>query len=172
MTSRGDTRPELPFDPDAPPRGARPLHRLPGALVWVAIGGVAGTAARYALALAKPPPAGAWPWATFIVNIAGAFILGALLEALARAGTDSGWRRNVRLLAGTGFCGSLTTYSTFAVEADLLVRDHAAGTALGYLAASLIVGLIATAAGIAAATGHHRWRRARPAAAPAATDEP
>ncbi len=164
MTSRDDTRPELPIDPDTPPGATRPLHLRPGAAARVALGGVIGTAARYGLALLRPTPPGGWPWATFAVNIAGALLLGALLEALVRAGDDTGWRRHARLLLGTGFCGSLTTYSTFAVEADLLVRDHATGTALAYLAASLVSGIAAVAVGIAAAAGHHRYRRPRGAA--------
>lgn len=161
MASRDDTRPELPIDPDVPARAARPLHLRPRAAVWVAAGGIAGTAVRYGLALLWPTPAGGWPWATFVVNVVGAFVLGVLLEALVRAGDDSGWRRRLRLLLGTGFCGSLTTYSTFAVEADLLVRDHATGTAAAYLAASLVAGVAAVAAGIAVATGHQHYRRVR-----------
>jgi CrcB protein len=161
VASRDDTRPELPLDPDAPSLAPRPLHLRPGAAAVVAVGGLAGTAARYGLALGLPTPVAGWPAATFVVNLVGAFLLGSLLEALARSGSDAGWRRRVRLLAGTGFCGSLTTYSTFAVEADLLVRNHAAWLAAGYLGASLIGGVAATAAGIAAATGHHRYRRRR-----------
>lgn len=162
MASRDDTRPELPIDPDAPAPPARPLHLRPRAAAWVAVGGVVGTAGRYGLALLWPPSAGGWPWATFVVNVLGAFVLGGLLEALVRAGDDSGWRRRLRLLVGTGFCGSLTTYSTFAVEADLLVRDRATGIAVAYLATSLVSGAAAVAAGIALATGHH-YRRARAA---------
>lgn len=153
-----DTRPELPPEPDTP----SPLaHLRLDAVLWVAAGGIVGTAGRYALALAAPTPAGAWPWATFAVNVAGSFVLGALLEALARSRGPARRLRRLRLFGGTGFCGSLTTYSTFAVEADLLVRDHAAGTAAAYLAASLLTGLAAAAAGIASAAGQHGYRRRR-----------
>lgn len=151
MTSRGDTRPELPLDPDSPEPLPGPLHLRASAVASVAIGGIAGTAARYGLALALPTPVAGWPWATFVANLVGAFILGVLLEGLARSGPDAGLRRRIRLLAGTGFCGSLTTYSTFAVEADLLLRDRAVGVAAGYLAASLLGGALAAAAGIAIA---------------------
>lgn len=161
MTSGHHTRPEPPLDPDALARAPRPLHLRPDAAAWVAAGGLLGTAVRYSLALTVPTSARAWPWATFVVNLVGAFVLGVLLEGLARSGSDSGWRRRVRLFAGTGFCGALTTYSTFAVEADLLVRDSDVGLALGYLAVSLLGGAVATAAGIAAATGHHHYRRTR-----------
>jgi fluoride exporter len=148
-----DARPELPLDPDTP----SPLaHMRLDAVLWVAAGGIAGTAVRYALALAAPTPTGAWPWATFAVNVAGSFVLGALLEALARSSGPADRLRRIRLFGGTGFCGSLTTYSTFAVEADLLVRDHAAGTAAGYLVASLGAGLAAAGAGIAVAARYRR----------------
>jgi fluoride exporter len=151
VTSPADPRPELPVDPDSP---SPPLHLRPSAAAWVAAGGVIGTAARYAVALALPTPAASWPWATFVVNLVGAFVLGVLLEALAQSGADSGWRRRLRLLIGTGFCGSLTTYSTFAVEVDLLLHHSAGPIAAGYLAASLVGGIAVTAGGIAVAA---RW---------------
>ena len=137
----------------------RPGHRVrPASIALVALGGVVGTAGRYGLELAVPTPTGGWPWATFVVNLVGAFVLGALLEALARSGADLAVRRRVRLLIGTGFCGSLTTYSTFAVEINLLVRAHEPVTAFGYLAVSVVAGIAVTAAGIAAATNHQRYR--------------
>ena len=92
-----------------------------------------------------------WPWGTFAANLVGAFVLGVLLEALARRGPDAGGRQRLRLLAGTGFCGGLTTYSTLATEADLLVRADAVGTVLGYLAATVVAGAAVTWAGIALA---------------------
>jgi fluoride exporter len=125
----------------------------------VAAGGFVGTAARYGLTLLEPARSGTWPWPTFIANLAGAFVLGALLQGLARSGPDAGWRQRIRLLLGTGFCGALTTYSTLATEADLLVRSHDRWLALGYLGTTLVGGLVATVGGVAAATGHHRYRR-------------
>ncbi len=130
----------------------------PAAMALVALGGIVGTAARYGFARAVPTPSGSWPWATFTVNLVGAFVLGALLEALARSGADVAIQRRVRSLVGTGFCGSLTTCSTFAVEIDLLVRAHDPGTAIAYLVASLFAGIAVTAAGIAAAANHRRYR--------------
>lgn len=149
----------LPFDPDAPDERGRNRPVLPraGLAGLVFVGGCAGTAARYAFAELAPTRAGAWPLGTFTANLVGAFVLGALLEALARAGTDTGWRRRARLLVGTGFCGGLTTYSTLAVETDLLVTDGAARLALGYLAATVLAGAVATTLGIAAAAGHRRY---------------
>lgn len=127
----------------------RPTHLRPHALLAVAVGGVAGTCARYGAAHLHPVHAGQWPWATFAVNILGAFLLGLLLEALTRLGPDSHWRQRARLLLGTGFLGSFTTYSAFAVEADQLLRGGHPALAAAYTAATLLVGLVATAAGIA-----------------------
>jgi CrcB protein len=154
-------RAELPLDPDAPEEAGvrRPLHFRWDALLLVLTGGFVGTMARYGLSVAAPTRSGHWPWATFIANMAGAFILGALLEWLARGGPDADWRPRARLFAGTGFCGGFTTYSTMAVEADLLVRDRDAGLAVGYLAASVVLGFVATLLGIAVAVGRHRLRR-------------
>jgi fluoride exporter len=51
------------------------------------------------------------PLATLLINLAGAFLLGVLLERLGRARGEPQRRRLVRLLAGTGFLGGFTTYS-------------------------------------------------------------
>ncbi|HET9690947.1 MAG TPA: CrcB family protein, partial [Acidimicrobiales bacterium] len=105
-----------PAPPVAPsPSPARRLHHTPTAMALVVVGGFAGAGGREAVEQALPPSPGAFPVATFAINLAGAFVLGALLEALVRAGDDTGWRRRARLVAGTGFCGAFTTYSTLAV---------------------------------------------------------
>jgi CrcB protein len=160
MAIRGnpDRHGELPLDPDTADAPFA-LALRPTAIALVALGGFAGTIARYGLARAEPTRTGSWPWGTFIANIVGAFVLGALLELLARSGPDQGWRQRARLLLGTGFCGALTTFSTLAVEGDLLIRAHDAGRASAYLAASLGAGLLATVIGIAAAAAAHRRRR-------------
>lgn len=164
MPRVGDPNSELPLDPDVQDEGQRsprPLHLRLDAVLLVLVGGVVGTLARYGAAVHEPTRTGHWPTATLVVNLVGAFVLGALLEGLARRGPDTGVRQRARLLLGTGFCGSLTTYSTLAVEADLLVRDHRAALAGLYLGVSVFGGLLATIAGIAVATGHHRWRHGR-----------
>lgn len=154
MTLGPDRHPELPLDPDAPDvrPPISPLHLRPGALLLVAVGGAVGTLARYGLGELEPTRSGRWPWGTFVANLLGALVLGVLLELLARRGTDAGRRRQLRLLLGTGFCGGLTTYSTLAVETDLLVRSHRPGLALGYLAVSVAAGFLAAGLGIAAAS--------------------
>lgn len=142
-------------------RSARPLHRTPIAMALVLSGGFLGAAAREAIEQALPAANGRFPLATFLINLAGAFALGLLLEALVRAGDDVGTRRRARLIGGTGFCGAFTTYSTFAVETVQLGRAGHPATAALYAIATVIGGLITATAGIAVAAARHRRSVAR-----------
>ena len=122
----------------------------------VGVGGVAGTVARYEVSLLVPATRG-WPLATLAVNVSGAFLLGLLLERLARADAVTRWRRPVRLLLGTGFLGSFTTFSSFAVETERLLAYGSGGTAAGYLSVSLVAGLAACVAGVVTGSLSLRW---------------
>ncbi|BBY43517.1 fluoride efflux transporter CrcB [Mycolicibacterium celeriflavum] len=103
-------------------------------LLAVFVGGALGTAARAAAETLAAPEPGHWPWATFAVNIVGAFVLGYVATRL--PGTS--YRRP---LLGTGLCGGLTTFSTMQVEIlKMLEREHF-GLAVGYAAASVAAGL-------------------------------
>lgn len=116
----------------------------PGLLGTIAAGGAAGTVARAAIDRALPAGVSGFPWATWTVNIAGSLIIGlVVVVTLERAAPG----RFARPLIGTGFCGGLTTFSTFVVETDRLVRAGRAGIAAAYVAASLAAGLLAVAAG-------------------------
>ncbi len=106
-----------------------------------------GTALRAQLEGAFAAPAGQWPWVTFGINLVGSFVLGGLLEVLSRTGSDVGWRRAVRVGFGTGVIGGFTTYSTFIVEAALLLRDGHAATGVAYSVVSLVLGLLTATAG-------------------------
>jgi CrcB protein len=138
------------IDPDPGPLTA-PLVALVG------LGGMFGTASRYYLGQWLPAGTG-FPRGTFIANLIGALVLGVLLESLAQRGDDRGGRRRIRLLIGTGFCGGLTTYSTLAVESDLLLRAHRHGLAVAYAVASVALGVLVAAAGIAISARRHRHR--------------
>ncbi len=158
-----DAHSELPVDPDvsdvqAPP--TRPLHLRPSALAWVFAGGIVGTALRYYAERAVPHDGAAWPWATFSVNLAGAFVLGLLLEALARLGDDAGWRQRARLCAGTGGCGAFTTYSAFALEVVVLGRNGHVGTGVAYACATVVAGIVAAWLGIVVAARSRSGARA------------
>jgi fluoride exporter len=141
-------------------RAHRPVHLHPRFVLVVITGGVFGAWSRYGLSTVLPSPGG-WPLPTLIINVTGALMLGALLEALVRRGPDAGRRRMIRLLAGTGFMGAFTTYSTLALEADTLIGADRAVDAVVYVAATLLGGAVATVAGIRAAAAHHRRMSAR-----------
>jgi fluoride exporter len=153
-----DSHAELPVDPDVPARRGRPLHLRPSALAWVFAGGIVGTALRYHIENLLPHDGSAWPWGTFLINLSGAFVLGGLLEGLARLGDDSGTRQRVRLCAGTGFCGAFTTYSTFALEVVSLGRHDYLATAISYGVLSVIGGVITAWLGIVVMASVHRRR--------------
>lgn len=82
-------------------------------VVLVAIGGAVGAILRYFITVwVQRAHRSAFPWGTLVVNISGSLVLG-FLTALALRGAESG---EVSALLGTGLCGALTTYSTFAYE--------------------------------------------------------
>jgi fluoride exporter len=83
---------------------------------------------------------------TLTVNVAGSALLGAVLGA---AGVP-GW---VLSLVATGFCGTLTTFSTFGADVVRLLEERLLGRALACLAATLVLGIGAAAAGYAVARG-------------------
>jgi CrcB protein len=103
-------------------------------------GGALGTAARAALSDAFPQPATSWPWPTFTVNIAAAFLLGYFVTRLQERLPLSSYRRP---LLGTGLCGGLSTFSTMQVEILKMLGAHAWGLAAGYTAASAGAGYAA-----------------------------
>lgn len=125
----------------------RPAHLRPGLLAVVLAGGTLGTAAREGLSLAFPATGGV-AWVIVGINVLGAFLLGLLLEALARRGPDAGRRRLLRLGLGTGVLGGFTTYSTFAVATAGLLGAGRPLLALAYVAATLLLGAVASLAGI------------------------
>ena len=160
----GEPDPALPIDPDVDAdesvSGApRPVHLRPSTLAVVFAGGAVGTAAREALSLAFPPVDGV-PYAILVINVVGAFLLGVLLEALVRRGPDHGRRRTLRLLLGTGVLGGFTTYSALAADTAALLGSGAAPAGILYALGTVLIGAVATWAGIAVAAAAHRAARA------------
>ena len=106
-------------------------------------GGCLGALARAGLARGLAPHPGHWPWATFAVNIAGAFLLGYFATRLQERLPLT---RYPRPFLGTGLCGALTTFSTMQVELLDMIDDGRYGLALLYAAASIAAGFVAVAA--------------------------
>jgi CrcB protein len=103
-------------------------------LVAIFAGGTVGALARALLVEAFPTAHGAWPWATLAVNIAGSLLLGYFATRLQERLPPSTFPRP---LLGTGFCGALTTFSTFQVELLQMARHDRAGVFVGYAAVSM-----------------------------------
>ena len=120
----------------------------------IAAGGAIGTLARAGLADGLPVRPDQWPWATFIANLAGAFILGWLLTRLAERTAPT---RYWRLFAGTGFCGALTTFSTFQVETFRFVRAGDVALAVGYPLVSIAAGMAFAGTGVLLARWGRHW---------------
>jgi CrcB protein len=99
-----------------------------------------GALARVGVSRSFPTATAGWPWATFAINIGGAFLLGYFATRLQERLPQSTYRRP---LLGTGFCGAFTTFSTVQVEALEMLDDDRYGLALGYAAASIAAGLLA-----------------------------
>src|SRR6201995_2507266 len=106
-------------------------------LAAIFVGGVVGAVGRVGLLQVGLPVAPAWPWATFAVNILGAFLLGYFTTRLQERLPLSAYRRP---LLGTGFCGALTTFSTVQVELLKMLDAHRYGLAAGYATASVVLG--------------------------------
>lgn len=115
-----------------------PLGAAMNAIGWAAVaaGGALGAVTRYGVAqwLSHAAHKGEFPWATLLVNVVGTAIL-ATLAGL--SWSERGLSPTANLLLGTGFCGALTTFSTFSVEAVALWRAGHGTTALAYVGASL-----------------------------------
>jgi CrcB protein len=121
--------------------------------ISIVVGGAVGALTRAGVGRALPVRPGDWPWATFAVNLAGALILAWVTTRLAEMVAPT---RYWRLLLGTGFCGALTTFSTFQVETIRLARDGHAALGLAYAATSMVLGM-AAAVGATVVARRHRY---------------
>jgi CrcB protein len=88
----------------------------------------------------------AFPYGTLIVNVTGSFVMGLFAGYFAYR---SGVPQHVRLFLTTGLLGGYTTFSTFSLDAALLIERHAYGAAAGYLVGSVAAGLAGLFFGLA-----------------------
>jgi fluoride exporter len=156
----------LPTDPDVNPRVAPPRRELFGApwpvLGAISAGGVLGALARYGLAISWPHQSGQFPWATFVTNVTGCFLIGILMVLITEVWSA---HRLLRPFLGVGVLGGFTTFSTYTGDVQQMVALGAARPALLYLAGTLIAALTAVYAGLAltrlAARGYRTVSRRR-----------
>jgi fluoride exporter len=114
----------------------------------VALGAAVGAPLRYLVDRAvQARHDSVFPWGTFAVNVAGCLVLGFLAGGSAAHALPGA----VGTLLGTGFCGALTTYSTFGFETVRLLSDGARLYAVLNAVASVVAGLGAAFCGIAVA---------------------
>lgn len=148
-----DSHPQLPLDPDSDHlKVVRPIHTDTSHIAIVAFGAFFGTYARYELGVLIPNGTNGWPTATLLINVAGAFALGLLLQTLLQGGRDEGGRRILRLTLGTGFLGAFTTYSSLATGVAVLAQHHKLVEASAYALSNVALGILACMFGIWLAT--------------------
>ncbi|WP_417588768.1 fluoride efflux transporter CrcB [Pararhodobacter oceanensis] len=115
-----------------------------GTLVQVALGGALGASGRYLTGLAALRLLGAgFPWGTLAVNVIGSFVMGVLVVVLAQV---NGTRFAPFLM--TGLLGGFTTFSAFSLDALTLWQRGETWAAGAYVMASVILSLVAIAAGL------------------------
>ena len=114
----------------------------------VFLGGGLGAAARHGINRAGLALLGSgFPWWTMAINIAGSFLIGLLAGLFGALETGE----NTRLFLTTGFLGGFTTFSAFSLDALTLWQRGAQMEAGGYVLGSVILSLLAAAAGLAIA---------------------
>ncbi len=113
----------------------------------VAAGGALGAVARYGVGtLAGRLGASHWPWGTLTVNVIGGLLMGALTGWLAfRGGLHA---ESIRLFAAVGILGGFTTFSAFSLETALMIEKRQLALAGGYVAASVVLSILALFIGL------------------------
>ena len=122
-------------------------------VLFVALGGALGSAARYIVSrLVQDNTSAALPLGTMAVNIAGCLVIGLVYGLSTRLdGTGHDMASGLKLLLTAGFCGGFTTFSTFCSEGLSLMRGGQYTLAAAYAAISVFVGMLAVQAGAALA---------------------
>ena len=114
-------------------------------IVGVALGGALGASARYGLDRAiEARSDSVFPWATFVINLSGCFLIGLISATLIDRHHLPAW---VRVGLVMGVIGGYTTFSTYAQEALDLVDARDVAEAVAYIGGSVLLGIVAVYAG-------------------------
>ena len=115
-------------------------------LLIIALGGALGAVSRFLLGNAVSRALGSFlPYGTFVINIVGCFAMGLLMTIIVdREMIPAAWR----LFLCVGFLGGFTTFSSFGYEALMLLTEGRMLAALAYAGGSVVLGLVAAAAGV------------------------
>jgi CrcB protein len=115
-------------------------------LLAVFIGGGSGSLARYWLAgWIGRIAAGPFPWPVFLINVLGSLLMGVIVEL---AALRLSLPPEVRALLTVGILGGFTTFSSFSLDAALLLQRGELGLAAAYMAGSVVVSVAALFAGL------------------------
>ncbi|MBI1343789.1 MAG: fluoride efflux transporter CrcB [Terrimonas sp.] len=115
-------------------------------IFFVAIGGATGSVARYLCSRwIQGTSQNLFPLGTFAVNIVGCLLIGIFWGLAIK---HQAWGEEIRLLLMTGICGGFTTFSALSLESLGLIREQKTGLFILYIAGSLVLGLLATYAGL------------------------
>jgi fluoride exporter len=115
-------------------------------LMLATVGGAIGAGARYLVNVGAARWLNpAWPWATVIVNVAGSFAMGLVVETVARR---FGGSAELRTFLATGILGGFTTFSAFSLDAANLMNRGDNLLALGYVIGSVVLSIVGLYAGL------------------------
>jgi CrcB protein len=113
--------------------------------LWVFLGGGLGSVLRYGVSKFIPFQQNTFPYPTLIANLLGCLLIGFIMGSAIKHETLSS---SQTLFFATGFCGGLTTFSTFSLEGLELLKSGNLGVFLFYTLISIILGLLAVGLGI------------------------
>jgi CrcB protein len=128
----------------------------------IAVGGAFGSVGRWGVGQALPHGRSEFPFSTLAVNVLGSFLLGLLMVFVLEVWPPT---RYVRPFVGVGIMGGFTTFSTFMLDNRALTASGARMLALAYTIATVVLVLLAVAAGVITARAlarllHRRRHRA------------
>lgn len=113
-------------------------------VLLVGLGGAFGSILRYAISIFLPSAKTGFPFATFLVNVLGSFLIGILLAYFQKNNIENNALNSFLVI---GFCGGFTTFSTFSKESILLFQQQQYSMFLIYVFASILICFLATFAG-------------------------